>query len=189
MHGQHVAGPPLGGRQGRLDGGQLVELVHLFDDRSRNVVASSAGSEESERRRLPDDGADLELGQVDGAALLHSEGREADGADRRSKSGNSRRGRLDADVVGAGRSAADADAAAAAGKSRVRGAEGDCEITLAYQQQDFSFEDAKLTFAGDKVTGSAGTATFQFMEDGNAGENLWGCAAKHAEITGTRTAD
>src|SRR5205085_652748 len=75
-----------------------------------------------------DDGADLELGQVDGAALLHSEGREADGADRRSKSGNSRRGRLDADVVGAGRSAADADAAAAAGKSRVRGAEGDGEI-------------------------------------------------------------
>lgn len=31
--------------------------------------------------------------------------------------------------------------------------------------------------------------TFQFMEDGEAGENLWACAAKHAEITGTRIAD
>jgi hypothetical protein len=49
--------------------------------------------------------------------------------------------------------------------------------------------DAALTFAGDTITGTAPTATYQFMEDGEAGENLWGCTAKQPQLSGKRIAD
>lgn len=66
---------------------------------------------------------------------------------------------------------------------------GDCAITLALQIQDFEFTGAHLTLDGDKITGSFDDVTWAFMEDGDAGENLWKCNAKHAVAVGTRVAD
>jgi hypothetical protein len=66
---------------------------------------------------------------------------------------------------------------------------GECTITLAMEVQDFKYQDAALTFAGDTITGTAPTATYQFMEDGEAGENLWGCTAKQPAMAGKRIAD
>jgi hypothetical protein len=65
---------------------------------------------------------------------------------------------------------------------------GDCDLELKLAIQDFDFT-AKLTLAGDKITGTASDAHYQFFEDGDAGENLWGCKAKNIPITGTRVAD
>jgi hypothetical protein len=66
---------------------------------------------------------------------------------------------------------------------------GECTITLSMEVQDFKYQDAALTFAGDTITGTAPAATYQFMEDGEAGENLWGCTAKQPALTGKRIAD
>lgn len=65
---------------------------------------------------------------------------------------------------------------------------GDCDLELHLEVQDYDFT-AKLTLAGDKLTGVAPEAHYQFFEDGEAGENLWGCKAKDVPITGTRVAD
>ncbi|MEO8549742.1 MAG: hypothetical protein ABI678_07205 [Kofleriaceae bacterium] len=67
--------------------------------------------------------------------------------------------------------------------------DGDCAITLSYEKQDFRFSDAKLVFADDKVSGVAEAATYDFFEDGEAGENLWKCSSKHVKLAGTRVAD
>jgi hypothetical protein len=65
---------------------------------------------------------------------------------------------------------------------------GDCDLELHLAVQDFDFT-AKLTLAGDTVTGTASDAHYQVFEDGTAGENLWGCKAKNVPITGTRVGD
>jgi len=65
---------------------------------------------------------------------------------------------------------------------------GDCEYGLDLAIHDFSFAGT-ITFAGDKLVGSARTARYQFFEDGEAGENLWACKATGAPIEGTRIAD
>jgi hypothetical protein len=64
----------------------------------------------------------------------------------------------------------------------------DCEYDLELAIQDFSFAGT-ITFAGDKLTGTARTTRYQFFEDGEAGENLWACKASGAPIEGTRVAD
>ncbi len=65
---------------------------------------------------------------------------------------------------------------------------GECEIQLHLAVQDYEVT-ANLTFAGDKITGTAPDAHYQVFEDGTAGENLWGCKAKNVPIIGTRVAD
>jgi hypothetical protein len=65
---------------------------------------------------------------------------------------------------------------------------GDCELDVKVGVQDFDF-DGKLTLASDTITGTSPEAHYSFMEDGDAGENLWSCKAKNATITGKRIAD
>lgn len=67
--------------------------------------------------------------------------------------------------------------------------DGECAITLAFEKQDLHFAGAKLVFADGKITGTADTMGWDFMEDGDAGENLWKCGASHVVLTGTRIAD
>jgi hypothetical protein len=67
--------------------------------------------------------------------------------------------------------------------------DGDCAITLAYEKQDFRFAGAHLVFDGDRVSGTADTATYDFFENGEAGENLWKCSAAHVMLAGTRVGD
>ena len=135
MDGQHFAGAAVGSRKSRLDRRQLIQIVHLFDDSAGCVVAARAGGEEAERGGLADHRADLELGQFDGAALFHPEGRQADGANGRGEPGDRRRRRLHADVVGASRASADANSATATRQPRVRGAERHRQVERGGAQQ------------------------------------------------------
>ena len=64
----------------------------------------------------------------------------------------------------------------------------DCDYDVELAIQDFSFAGT-ITFAGDKLVGSARTARYQFFEDGEDGENAWACKAAGAPIEGTRVAD
>jgi hypothetical protein len=65
---------------------------------------------------------------------------------------------------------------------------GACELTLELALYNFAF-DAKLTFAGDKLTGAATTASYIVFEDGTAGENQWTCAVTGAAMVGARLPD
>jgi hypothetical protein len=67
--------------------------------------------------------------------------------------------------------------------------DGDCAVTVDYEKQDFRFSGLKLVLDGDKLAGVADAATWDFFEDGEAGENLWKCSAKRVKFAGTRVAD
>jgi hypothetical protein len=66
--------------------------------------------------------------------------------------------------------------------------QGDCQVDVALAVQDFSFE-GRMTFDSGTIKGVAKTAHYQVFEDGDAGENLWGCTARNAPIEGKRIAD
>ena len=65
----------------------------------------------------------------------------------------------------------------------------ECEFTISLEVQDFKLHEAKMSFNGDTVTGTTPDFTFDFMEDGEAGENMWSCHAKHADVVWKRVAD
>ena len=74
------------------------------------------------------------------------------------------------------------------GRAQVR-REGDCRFTLSLEVQDFRLHEAKLELRGDKVTGTTTDFTYDVMEDGEAGENLWSCHAQHGDVILKRVAD
>jgi len=67
--------------------------------------------------------------------------------------------------------------------------DGDCAITLAFDKEDVRFTNAKLVFDGGVVTGTAGTMSYDFFENGEAGENHWKCSSTQVKLAGTRVAD
>jgi hypothetical protein len=64
----------------------------------------------------------------------------------------------------------------------------DCELGLALEVQDFSF-DGTIKLDGDTITGKAKAARYQVFEDGEDGENLWACKTTNAPLAGKRIAD
>lgn len=62
-----------------------------------------------------------------------------------------------------------------------------CDVELEHLGMDGSTRVvAKLTFAGAKVTGTATTATYRILQDGEDGENMWNCTADNVPMTGRR---
>lgn len=66
---------------------------------------------------------------------------------------------------------------------------GECEATIKLEVQDFQLLAAKLTFAGDKVTGKTTDFKYEVFEDGTAGENQWSCTTKDGDVVATRVGD
>lgn len=62
---------------------------------------------------------------------------------------------------------------------------GECTADVDLQGEGFKLT-AKLTFAADKITGTASLADQQIVEDGDEGENIWNCLAKDAPLEITR---
>jgi hypothetical protein len=63
-----------------------------------------------------------------------------------------------------------------------------CEVTFSTTPEGIQL-DTKLTFApGGKVSGVATRAEYQFVEDGDAGENIWSCETKDMPLTIKRIA-
>jgi hypothetical protein len=67
--------------------------------------------------------------------------------------------------------------------------EGECDATIAIEVQDFKLATAKITFAGDKITGKTTDFTYEVFEDGEAGENQWSCTTKQGDVVGKRVGD
>ena len=44
----------------------------------------------------------------------------------------------------------------------------------------------QLTFSGDEIAGTAATASYQIVEDGTEGENIWTCVGANVPISGHR---
>lgn len=65
----------------------------------------------------------------------------------------------------------------------------ECEATLAFEVQDFHLTEAKITFAGDKITGKTTAFRYEIFEDGTDGENLWTCSTKQGDVVATRVGD
>lgn len=62
-----------------------------------------------------------------------------------------------------------------------------CDVELEHLGVDGSTRVvAKLTFSGTNVTGTATTATYRILEDGEDGENMWNCTADNVPMTGRR---
>jgi hypothetical protein len=66
---------------------------------------------------------------------------------------------------------------------------GECEATLSLEVQDFNLTEAKITFAGDKITGKTTAFKYEIFEDGTDGENMWGCTTKDGDVVATRVGD
>ncbi len=66
---------------------------------------------------------------------------------------------------------------------------GECEATISLEVQDFGLKAAKLTFAGDKITGKTTDFKYEVFEDGTAGENQWSCSTKDGDVVATRVGD
>lgn len=62
-----------------------------------------------------------------------------------------------------------------------------CDVELEHVGMDESTRVvAKLTFSGTKVTGTATTATYRMLQDGEDGESMWNCTAENVPITGRK---
>jgi hypothetical protein len=70
-------------------------------------------------------------------------------------------------------------------------ADGECGATMQIRSiVDRLTVDAKLTFAGDKITGTASKATVRSMDipeqEGDEESNFWSCAGKDIPLAATR---
>lgn len=74
------------------------------------------------------------------------------------------------------------------GRAQVR-REGDCVLVMSIEVQDFRLHEAKLELRGDKITGTTTDFTYEVMEDGEAGENMWSCHTQQGDVTLKRLAD
>jgi len=59
---------------------------------------------------------------------------------------------------------------------------GDCDASVALVTEVLQL-DAKLTFDGDRITGST-SATYQIVEGDDEHENIWSCETASVPITG-----
>src|SRR5215207_7279999 len=99
---------------------QLFDLVApVLDDGTYLVGLAHRRAEEAELGGLADDEAELAPRDRGLRPLLHAEGHDAQSLERGGQPRHGRHGALDADVIGAGRAAADADAAPALGPAVV----------------------------------------------------------------------
>jgi hypothetical protein len=74
------------------------------------------------------------------------------------------------------------------GRAQVR-RNGDCAIVMGIEVQDFTLRQAALELHGDKITGTTPDFTYEVMEDGEAGENLWKCHTRQGDVIWKRLAD
>jgi hypothetical protein len=74
------------------------------------------------------------------------------------------------------------------GRAQVR-RNGDCAIVMGIEVQDFRLHEATLELDGDKITGTTSDFTYEVMEDGDAGENMWSCHTRQGDVVWTRLAD
>ena len=118
-------------RQRHFQRAQLFEVVApVVDQRARRVALPHERAEETELGRLADDEAELTTGDRRAAALFHPERDDAQGLERCGQPGDGRHRALDADVVAAGRAAANADAPTAPREPVVGSALGDGVIQI-----------------------------------------------------------
>jgi hypothetical protein len=61
----------------------------------------------------------------------------------------------------------------------------ECNANLELSGEGYELA-AKVTFAADKITATASSASVQVIEDGDDGENIWDCEAKDAPLVFTR---
>jgi hypothetical protein len=74
------------------------------------------------------------------------------------------------------------------GRATVR-RRGDCMFTMGIEVDDFRLHEAQIELDGDTGTGTTSDFTYQVMEDGEAGENMWQCHTQHGAVAWKRVAD
>jgi len=67
--------------------------------------------------------------------------------------------------------------------------EGECAMTVSLEVQDFKLHEAHVELRGDKVSGTTTDFTYEVMEDGDAGENMWSCHTTQGDVVWKRLAD
>lgn len=65
----------------------------------------------------------------------------------------------------------------------------DCEYDFSYDVENFTLKKAHIKFAPGSFSGTTTDFTYEVMEDGDEGENLWSCSTNAGTVVGKRIGD